>query len=348
MKFSQKFLLPLLILAPIFVTLGGCGCGFSCSGGGNNDDNPALLTLGFSDALPEDLKEVVIKVDSITFRRSGSADFVVNDFTIPELNVDNGPDFQVNLLDYRGLAQLTVIEDLELDAGLYSEVSIRIFGGSIENSYVVEDGNDTLKVLNVPGGTLSLESLRLSSGSQTITVEFSLAQALEFQSIADTYQLTTTGIRMENNEIAARLSGQIENTLFDTVSPCSEKDDPLKGNRIYLYQESSLTNESLVDVFTTASSTLPPGNPNAPFAVASLSFDTTSEIWLYSFGFIPAGEYTMAFSCYTDDDDSVEWDELTIPLPDNQVYDITLAEGEIVQCNISESQTASRICNGSL
>ena len=53
-----------LLLALGLLLLAGCSCGFDC----NNEDSKGttLLRLGFSDALPEALKQVVIEVDSIT------------------------------------------------------------------------------------------------------------------------------------------------------------------------------------------------------------------------------------------------------------------------------------------
>ena len=76
----QKYLVVLagtVLLLSSMVFVGGCSCGFDC----NNDDNrgTTTLSLGFSDALPEDLKQVVIEVDSITLRRNNGDDVVVNE-----------------------------------------------------------------------------------------------------------------------------------------------------------------------------------------------------------------------------------------------------------------------------
>ncbi len=97
------------------VFLGGCSCGFDC----NNEDSQGttVLSLGFSDALPEDLKQVVLEVDSIAFRRTGADDVVVDSFTIPALGLVSADTFQVDLLLYRGRNQLEVITDLELQVG---------------------------------------------------------------------------------------------------------------------------------------------------------------------------------------------------------------------------------------
>lgn len=334
MKFAGILLLPGLLL-PLLLLPGGCSCGFDCNDNDSND-GPAILTLGFSDSLPEDLKEVVIKVTAITLRRSGGEDIVVDDFTltIGGREYVNVKDFQVNLLNYQGSEQLVVIKDLEIGAQRYSGVSIAIESGDNSNSYVKTD-EDIQVALSVPGGSLDLGELRLASGAQAYTVEFALAQALEFQSSPESYRLTTTGIRMENNRTAATLSGQIDKTLFDSVPECREKPDPEKGNRIYLYPKNDLSIDNLADVFTDASETTPPVTAAAPFAVASIRKDSFTGVWTYAFGHLPAGAYTMAFSCNTAEDDSVQWDDLNIPLPTSQIYRIDLAESEPAVCNLT-------------
>ncbi len=338
MNIATKLLLPALTLLAFALPLGGCSCGFDCNSSDDNNGgggNLARLTLGLSDSLPEDLKQVMIEVNSITLRRSGVEDVVISTFTIPELDLVDASSFQVNLLDYQGVKQLPVIEGLELAAGSYSEVSIAILTGSVNRSYVqLED--DTLRPISVTGGVLSLPGIELASGAQTFTVEFGLAQALQYQDGNDTYLLTRTGVRIENNTSAARLSGTVQNSLFDTVSPCSQKPDPEKGNRVYLYSGLNLLRENLADVFTPQSTTSIPENAVAPFAVASMAEDSLTGNWSYSFGFIPAGSYTIAFSCNTAADNAVNYDGLAIPLPIGQKYDITLSEGENGSCNLAE------------
>ena len=323
-----------LLLASVTVSIGGCGCGFDCNNG-NNKDATTLLNLGFSDAAPEDLKQVVIEVDSITFRRSGADDVVVDSFTIAGLDLVEADSFQIDLLQYRGRNQLLVIDDLELGQGTYSEVLIGVLDGDINFSYVLE-ANDSLKALSVPTAGLSLPGMTLSVDEQQFTVEFSLAQSLQFQASNDSYFLATDGIRVEDNATAASLSGRVDSALFDTVSPCDEKTDPELGNRIYLYQGIGLSDSQLADVFNTNSETAVPRDALAPFTVAALLENTLIGSWEYAFGFLPAGDYTMAFACDTADDDSVDFDDLVVPLPADQVYEITLLEGEQGVCDIGD------------
>ncbi len=323
------------LLLVLITSLGGCGCGFDCN---NNDENqaPASFTLGFSDEAVEELKQVVIEVDSISFRRSNVADVVVDTFTIGELGLVDADSFQMDLLIYRGRKQLLVIENLELDAATYSSVLVTLLDGDINLSFV-QESDDTLKQLNQPQGGLSLPGFSLSSAEQDYTAEFGLAQSLQFQSATDDYLLTSDGIRVEDNSTAASLSGRVDTSLFDTVSPCDAKTDPEAGNRIYLYEGTGLTVDQLADVFTTASSTTVPDNAQAPFAVAILFPEETTGSWQYVFGYLPAGAYTLAFSCDAADDDPVNFDDITVPLPDTQLYELELTEGASSTCDLDEA-----------
>jgi hypothetical protein len=322
------------LLFALITSLGGCGCGFDCNDN-NSDNSPASLTLGFSDEAVEDLKQVVIEVDSISFRRSNVADIVVDTFTIGELGLVDVDSFQMDLLTYRGRKQLLVIEDLELDATTYSSVLVTLLDGDVNLSFV-QESDDTLKQLNQPQGGLSLPGFTLSSGEQNYTAEFGLAQSLQFQSGADDYLLTTDGIRVEDNSTAASLSGRVDTSLFDTVSPCDAKADPEEGNRIYLYQGTALTDVQLADVFTADSSNPVPDNAQAPFAVATLFPEETTGSWQYVFGYLPAGAYTMAFSCDAANDDPVDFDDKTVPLPDTQIYEVDLLEGATDICDLDD------------
>ena len=339
MKLTKKMLLPGLLLTTLLLPLGGCSCGFDCNNDSNNDNSPTLLSLGFSDSLPEDLKQVVIEVDAITLKRSGAEDVVIETFTIPALNLVNAETFKVDLLNYRGVAQLLAVDGLELTPGFYNAVAITILTGDVNKSYVQRQDDDIPRVLKVTTGFQNLPGIQLASGKQTFTIEFGLAQALQLDASPDTYLLTTNGVRIEDNLTAASLSGSVDSTLFDSVSPCSEKNPPTQGNRAYLYKGTSLLPENLADVFNSGNTAITPDNAVAPFAIASMAIETLTGNWNYSFGFIPAGSYTIAFACNTGADDSVQYNGLVIPLPINQKYETTLTEGQKGVCNLKESAT---------
>jgi len=326
----------LVLLVATQAALQGCGCGFDCSGSGGN--SRATLTLGFSDEALEELKQVVIEVDSITFRRTGAEDVVVDRFTIPALGVTDADTFQVDLLQYQGLNQLRVIQDLELAAGSYSGLQLRILGSDVNRSFV-QESDDTVKPIRVSGSSLALPGPALGSGSQRFTVVFSLAQALDYQAGTDDYLLSATGMRVMDNATAASISGRVSRDLFDTVAPCDAKTDPEAGNRVYLYRDTGQATAALADVFTAASTTAPPAAATAPYTVASMAADTLTGSWQYAAGFLAAGNYVMAFACDAADDSPVNYDGITIPLPADQVYRFELVEGEAGVCDLAIDAT---------
>lgn len=329
---------PAALIAAVAVPT-GCSCGFDCNN--ERDRRPATLTLGFSDQALEDLKQVVIEVDRITLRRTGAEDVVIDTFTIDELQLVDVDSFQVDLLDYRGLNQLPVIEKLALDSGSYSRLLVRILGGDINLSYV-QESDDRLKPITVSGGELSLPGPTIAPGDQVFTVEFGLAQALQYQQGSDSYRLTTDGVRLMDDAVAASLSGRVDSALFDSVDPCDTKTDPEAGNRIYLYADGPVAAADLADVFTASSSTTVPAGKRAPYAVASMARDSLTGGWQYSLGYIAAGAYTLAFACDAADDDPVNYNGITVPLPAGQVYEIRLGEGEKATCDLAAGAGCNR------
>ncbi|MEJ2530255.1 MAG: DUF4382 domain-containing protein [Halioglobus sp.] len=124
------------LVAMLMASAGGCGCGFGCNNDDDDDPGPALLSLGFSDESLEELKQVVIEVDRITLRRTTGEEIPVETFTIEDLGLVEADTFQLDLLQYRGLNQLLVIDELELEPGSYNSIAIGILGGDVNRSYV--------------------------------------------------------------------------------------------------------------------------------------------------------------------------------------------------------------------
>lgn len=321
-----------LVATLLTIWLGGCGCGFDCNNGNNNND-PALLSLGMSADTPDRFKQVVLEVDSITLVRSGGDDVRIETFTIDELNVVNADTFQIDLQQYLGLNQLLVTRDLEISAQSYSSVRLEILDGDVNRSYV-QELDDTLKPLNLSGSDLSLPGVTLDSGDRTVTITVGLALAVQPRDNNDDYLLAANGIRVQENTSSASLTGRVDSTLFDTDSPCDEKTDPEAGNRIYLYPETISASRQAGDVFTSNSANEIPDGAVAPVAVATLTEDALTGNWQYALGFLASGDYSLAFSCDAENDDPVDYDAIEVPLPDNQFSELSLQEGVSAVCDL--------------
>jgi hypothetical protein len=325
-----------VLLVPVLLTLPGCGCGFDCND--DNDNDQGIVTLGFSDAPIDDVEEVLLVVDTITFRRSNGVDVIVDNFTIPELNLVDAETFDIDLLDYPGISELEVISDLEMENDSYSSIVLDIIDGDINQSFVRDI--EGVKQLNARSSQVVLPGIGVTRGAQGFTVEFSLAQSLQYLLSSDSYELTSEGIRVEDSD-SGSISGRVESELFDLDSPCDSKTDPLAGNRLYLYSGINLDRDNLADVFTSSSRETIPDDAIAPFAVANVVSVAGSPTANYVFAFIPEGGYTLVFSCEAEDDDPVDYNGFAVPSPVGQLYEVDLGDGELALCDLAVDASCS-------
>ena len=223
-----------------------------------------------------------------------------------------------------------MVEGLELDPGDYNRIVIKLTAEDLNNSHVLES-DDTVHTLVTATDGLELSGIALSSGEEAYTIEFDLAQSL--QAVGDGYLLTSNGVRVVDSTRSAVLSGTVDEQLFDGVAPCDAKADPEKGNRVYLYEGTGLDAGSLGDVFTSSDET---ADVIAPFSVGTIVKSGSTSIWGYVFGFLPAGDYTIAFSCDAEEDDPEDFDGLSIPFPTGHLYEVTLSNSDNWICNIEE------------
>ncbi|ARN74110.1 DUF4382 domain-containing protein [Oceanicoccus sagamiensis] len=327
-----------LLTTPLIAMLAACGGssgGSAFTLGDTSDPDPGTISIGFSDAPVDDAKEVVIEVDTITLKRSGD-DVVIETFTSSDLDIIDAETFQINLLDYQGSDQAIVIEDLEVPSGTYTSVELTILNDEavIDDSYVIEV-DDTQKILKIPSDDLKLDGFVVDEpeeegDTQTFTIDFNLRQSMTYNPGQERYILKPNGIRVQDNSGDRTIRGDVDSGLFDTEEDCADKEDPTAGNIIYLYEGTELGIENLADMFDEDnSSTDIPDGAIAPYAVVAVMEDGMDN-WAYEFAYLPAGEYTLVFTCDAVEDDPDDYDGLTLPLPEEQIIELSTASASAV------------------
>lgn len=293
----------------------------------------ATVSFGIADAPVDDAKAVVITIDKVILRRDGAADVVVDRFTIPSLNLSDVDTFQIDLLDYRNGKRLLVVDGLTVPAGSYSQLILHVIDGDISRSYVEEIGG-AVKEIKQPSGDLKLGGFTVNqAGVYAFTLDFDLRKAMTYNPGPARYILKPRGVRLVDNALAASLSGSVGDALFNTDPACAGKLDPLVGNVVYLYQGHGLAPSSLVDMYDPDIDTSAPAGSVNPYAATNV-YQVQDGTWHYSFGFVPAGSYTLAFSCNAAGDTAENYDGITIPLPAGQAAEISLGEGQAKTCNL--------------
>jgi hypothetical protein len=335
-----------LSISSILLALAACGGGGGSSGsiGGGSTATPGTASFALSDAPVDGLSEVVITIDAMELRRKDSGDCdddpETDDCVFIDQFTEDGEDtdtIQVDLLTLQDGNNKIIVEELELEAGEYDQLRLSIIDEDTNFSWVKEiDNGDVLKELKVPSGELKLGGFTVESGGvQVFVIEFDLRKAMTYNPGPDRYILKPTGVRIVEVEAAARISGIVDPALFsgNNTAPCNAKPEVNDGNVIYLYQGHDLEKANLADNFD---STVDPGAPAtaiAPYTSQKVAVaangSASYEIWS-----LPAGDYTLAFTCQAENDDPDQLDEIVIPSPETEIVELSLGEGESKSCNL--------------
>lgn len=303
------------------------GCGGNGLGSGTDADANTDLTIGISDSPVENAKEVVIQIESITLEREGD-DIVFDEF-------EGGSETaSVDLLAFQGTSQFSIISNEEVPTGNYSNFIIDINDGGIEESYLIDD-EDVTHEIKVPSGRLRLGAFSLDDpDNEALTVEFSLRKALAERpgNSPDGFNLKPRGVRLVNNNGISSLSGSVDSELFDTDDNCADKTEPTNGNVIYLFENHNLNPAQLSDIY----------DPDVdqgvttinPFDAVSATQNDETSVWEYEFGFLPAGNYTLVFSCNAENDNPETHDGFELPIPNDQLVQVIIEENTNNICNL--------------
>jgi hypothetical protein len=335
---SFKYILATSVLTALAACGGGGGDGGD--GGGISSSSPGTVSLGLSDAPVGDLSEVVITIDGIEIKREDGDDCDDNtesdDCAYIDHFTDDGDDVdtvQVDLLKLQGSDNKIIVEKIELEAGEYDQLRLSVIDEDTNYSWVKEKASgDALKLLKVPSDELKLGGFTVDSGGvQVFIIEFNLHKAMTYNPGPDRYILKPRGVRVVDVETAASISGVVNSALFDgnSTSPCIDKVDVNVGNVIYLYQGHDLNADNLADNFDSDVDDSAPDTAIAPYASETVAEDGTYEI-----AYLAPGNYTLAFTCEAEEDDSELLDGIVIPSPDTQIVELNLAEGESETCDL--------------
>lgn len=289
----------------------------------DSDSDPySRVDFSVSDAPVEGLSAVMIAFDQLEFiHADGERTFH---------DIDGYE--QINLLEYPDTQSALIISDIALRTGEYKNLIIHIRPEQALN-YVIKIATPGVEEdLKQPSNKLKLGSFTVTDEAvQAFTIEFDLRQALVLRgnnSNNNGYNLKPHGVTIIANEDAASLNGSVAASLLDTGS-C----DAAAGNIVYLYQGKELAISALADNFDLLDSEFDDGGLSAAGFIAPYASTGVDEFNHFAFGFLPAGDYTLAFSCSAVDDDPVQFDGLTIPdpvvpNPMEKVAEINLSAGE--------------------
>lgn len=267
----------------------------ACGGGGDESTGAtSTVKVSITDAPVDSAQEVVVQVTGIAFKPEGSAPEIVQSFA-PR---------PINLLQYQQGRTAVLLDNVPFTAGRYQWIRLMIAAErNVRDSYAMVNGLECELV--VPSGAES--GLKLNrgftvpaAGSLALTLDFDLRQSLHAPggqrsgtagACTQGYLLRPT-IRVVDDANVGAIAGTVTFEAGTVPEACRPK--------VYLYEGSVTPDDAEpptaattdVDPLTIVSVEIPNGTPGT-----------------YKAAFVPAGNYTAAFSC-TNDDPAVD-DTLT-------------------------------------
>lgn len=283
----------------------------ACGGSGDTVNTPdetplPSFSLAISDAPVDELSEVVICFNQIELKNSGEdAIFTVgNEEGMIEANdlcLDNSDSVIPNTVGidlklYTGRDSITLVDDISIEAGDYTQLRLIIADGS----YGIDAQTNEKISISVPSNELKLDGFTATlGGTVDFTLEFDLNKAMTNPVGQAGYFLKPRGVRLVNNNDAGHIDGTVSETLLIDNQCTPLSDSSVNVASIYLYEGTDLAIDTLEDNGGDEGA-------NQPYASTAVTFDSEQTSYRFEIGFISAGDYIIAISCDTDDDPEVD------------------------------------------
>ena len=294
MKFINIQLVCIMLL--VLCSCGSGGSSNTSGGRGNSSSNPGTFTLSITDAAVDEAQEVWVQFTGATIQpTNGNA---IN-FTFDSVR-------NINLLNLQGTQSSELISNEVISLGSYEWIRLHVNASNdgINDSYIkLNDGSE--HELWIP--SVSQTGLKINSSFELtateellLMIDFDLRKSVVLS--GGNYQLHPT-LRMINMNDVGSITGSIDISLL-TAAGCPD-DDLATGNAVYLFEGTNIIPDDMDNQ-----------NPE-PITSARVELNASSGNYEYIIGFVPARDYTLAFTCEADLDEPGSNDNIVFSLSEN-------------------------------
>ncbi|MFO7993407.1 MAG: DUF4382 domain-containing protein [Marinobacter sp.] len=287
----------------------------ACGGGGSSDsDSTGTMSLGLTDAPVTDLTEVNLNITSVEVKPAEGESVTV------QVETEEGENsLDINLLDFQGGKVVQLFEGQEFPAGQYEWIRLHLG----DNPYVKEDNAtpDTEVDLFVPSGFqtgLKLQGgfIIPAGGSADFTIDFDVRKSIVNageKGTGDSKYILRPAHRLIDNTEVGSIIGDVDYGLISQDPSFADCD--YKGS-VYVYNgdvpEGELTDLNSENLET----------EDGPLVAIPVTNEDNASVYSYKAAFLPAGEYTIAYSCQDDDNE----DEETLEFLGRQTVTVEVSE----------------------
>jgi hypothetical protein len=269
----------------------------ACSGGSDGGGaQTGTLKVGITDAPVDFADEAVIEFTGVELKPRGGAAF----------SIDFAPR-RLDLLELQGTNRALLLDGETVAAGDYEWMRLKVtadpnVGG---DSYLrLAEGGEECELRIPSGDETGLKLVRgftVGVGSITdLTIDFDLRKSVVAPPGQKTPSTTCGGqafllkpaLRIVDNLKVGAIGGSVDSNLVTASCP-AQNGAPYPGN-VYLFGPVPADAQAVPDDYDGVEA-----DPNGADAVASARVDPNS--FSYAIGFVPVGNYVVAYTCDLDD-----------------------------------------------
>lgn len=260
----------------------------SGDGTGNDDDNAAssgLFSLSITDAPVDNAEHVYVVFTGVTLHPV-DGDPVVLMFDEPE---------SVDLLDQQGTDSEDLLDEHRVPTGDYESLQLHLNAShdGVMDSYVeMNDGTQVELGLEEESQLIIAQAFTITRDEELdFTVDLDLRRSLILPE-GETDMVLRPSFRLVHTEQAGSIACEVADTLISAA--CDNPETSL--GVVYIYEGADVVPTDVSD------------ENGGPLTTAFVVFD--EDVYTYEAGFLPAGEYTVAYTCDAINDDPQSVEEL--------------------------------------
>ena len=301
------------IFAPVaaaLLTLGLAGCGGSSSGSSGDGVEMGEFSLRLTDAPFTAAASVKVTFSEVHLKPADGGSWVRH-------RLEKPTDF--DLMTLQGMATADLVVDVLVPAGKYEEIRLLVDDSLLSNNEIVTSTGTYS--LTIPSGSSS--GLKIKGNftvdadrPANLIADVDLLQSLVLEGPGD-YRLRPV-IRLVEKNSAGHLRGKVDGSkLDDSATSCSDA-DPNSYNAVYVYSGHGADVEDIDHADK--------GDGDQPLTTAKIWLDPASGAYVYEVAFLPAGDYTLAFTCKADLEDLNGDDDLSF----FDIRDVTVLVSDVL------------------
>ena len=324
MKVSNPSLSRILIVATSVALLAACS---SSDGDGGNQAQTGFLKVGITDAPVDMAAAVVVKFTGVELKPQGGPAFSI-DFATPK---------SLDLMQFQGDERAVLLDGEEILAGDYEWMRLKVESDPnvAGDSYLQLEANGAQCEMRIPSGDQTglklIRGFTIGAGTTTdFTIDFDLRKSIVAPpgqtTIVDTCDnqafMLKPVLRIVDNLQVGTITGHVDSNLI--LAQCAGPNQaPYPGN-VYLFGP-----------IPTGEDVTPDDYDGVDDALTSAMVNP--DTFRYTIGFVPAGNYRVAYTCDLDDT-IVDADVVPPPSATGETVEFTPPEGTAVTVTVNATQ----------